>query len=86
MTEPTLSDVVTRLDERDIRFGALERRVNSIDQRLERVETRLEAFQSGTNTFHTAILAEMSLMGQRADNLEKIVVEIRDSLNGSRPS
>lgn len=61
------------------RLGTLERRVTSMDQRLERVETRLEAFQSGTNTFHTAILAEMSLMGQRFDNLEKL---IRESRNG----
>ena len=61
-------------------LGTLERRVNSMDQRLERVETRLEAFQAGTNTFHTAILAEMSLMSQRFDALEKL---IRDSLNGS---
>ena len=52
------------------RLGTLERRVTSMDQRLERVETRLEAFQSGTNTFHTAILAEMSLMNQRFDTRE----------------
>ncbi len=61
------------------RLGTLERRVSSIDQRLERVETRLEAFQSGTNTFHTAILAEMNLMNQRFDVLEKL---IRESMNG----
>lgn len=71
-----------RLDGVEQHLGTLERRVSSIDQRLERVEGRLEAFQSGSNTFHTAILAEMSLMSQRFDNLEKL---IRDSLNGSQP-
>ena len=81
-TEPTLSDLGKRL-------GTVERRVNSMDQRLERVETRLEAFQSGTNTFHTAILAEMNrtngcfdAVDARFDALEKL---IRDSLNGSQP-
>lgn len=71
-----------RLDGVNQRLGMLERRVSGVDQRLERVEGRLEAFQSGTSTFHTAILAEMSLMSQRFDALEKL---IRESLNGSQP-
>ena len=64
----------------DGRLGKLERRVTSIHLRLERVEGRLEAFQSGTNSFHTAILAEMSLISQRFDASEKL---IRESVNGS---
>ena len=72
-----------RLVKIEKRLGTLERRINSIDHRLERVEGRLEAFQTGTNTFHTAILAEMSLMNQRFDALEKL---IRESANGQSPT
>ena len=78
MSEPARG-VEERLDHVEGRLGTLDRRVSSMDQRLERVETRLEAFQAGTNTFHTAILAEMSLMNQRGEALEKL---LRDRVNG----
>lgn len=56
----------------------LERRVNSMDQRLERVEGKQDAMLAWQQAHSERVAA----LDTRLDGIEKIVVEIRDRLNG----
>lgn len=73
-----------RLDGVDQRLGTLERRVNGVDQRLERVEGKQEAMLAWQQTHSERVALMDERFAQRFDDLEKVVIEIRDSLNGSR--
>ena len=70
--------VEDRLGNVETRLSTVERRVNSIDQRLERVEGKQDAMLAWQQAHSERVTCVM----QRFDDLEKIVVEIRDSLNG----
>ena len=62
----------------DQRLGKLERHANSIDQRLGRVEGKQDAMLA----WQQAHSERVTLLDARFDTLEKLMVEIRDRLNG----
>ena len=76
-----MDGIEERLGAVEGQLGTLERRVNSMDQRLERVEGKQDAMLAWQQAHSERVTCVM----QRFDDLEKIVTEIRDSLNGSRP-
>ena len=55
------------------RFNAVDQRFDAVDQRFNAVDQRFDAVDQRFNA-----------VDQRFDALEKVVVEIRDILNGSR--
>ena len=76
-----MDGIEERLGAVEGQLGTLERRVNSMDQRLGRVEGKQDAMLAWQQAHSERVTCVM----QRFDDLEKIVTEIRDSLNGSRP-
>ena len=69
----------------DQRLDTLERRVISVDQRLEKMEGLYQSLHSGITSilaFQAAHSERLTCMDHRFDTLEKIVIEVRDSLNG----